>query len=210
MAAGSGSRMGALKQYEMLGDRRVLDWAIAGARSVADGVVVVVPADRIHEAEPDADAVVAGGDSRSDSVRSGLAAVPENVDVIFVHDAARPLASRALFADVVAAVASSAAAGAIPAIAVTDTVKRVDDGRVVATLDRAGLVAVQTPQAFTAGALRKAHLAGGHASDDAALVEVTGAQVVVVPGDPANRKLTTVADLTWARALVAERAAGRS
>lgn len=213
VAAGGGSRFGALKQYEALGDRRVLDWAVDAARTAADGVVMVVPPDRLgddnppdYTALPDGTfAVVAGGPTRSDSVRNGLAAVPDEADVILVHDAARPLASPALFAAVVEAVRATKAVGAVPGLAVIDTVKRVRDGLVVATLDRSELVAVQTPQAFVATMLRRAHEAGGDATDDAALVEAQGGTVVVVAGELANRKLTTPDDLAWARDLVAAR-----
>jgi 2-C-methyl-D-erythritol 4-phosphate cytidylyltransferase len=112
-----------------------------------------------------------------------------------VHDAARPFAAPALFEAVVAAVRAGAD-GAVPGIPVSDTIKRVVGGAVVATLDRDELVAVQTPQAFAAAALRRAHADGAaEATDDAALVEATGGRVVVVPGDPANTKITLRADL---------------
>lgn len=198
MAAGSGARFGGPKQYEFLGDRRVLDWSVAAARTVAIGVVLVVPPDRADDVEKDVDRVVAGGATRSDSVRCGLAAVPLDADVVVVHDAARPLAPGRLFAAVVGALAETGADGVVPVLPVNDTVKRVRDGQVVATLDRAELVRVQTPQAFRASALRAAHAAGGDATDDAALVEAAGGRVVVVPGDPANMKLTTTDDLQWA------------
>jgi len=155
-------------------------------------VVLVVPPD--HDAPEEADTVVNGGATRSDSVRAGLAAVPDDVEVIVVHDAARPFASPALFRAVIAAVTEGADA-AVPGVAVTDTIKQVAGGQVVATLDRNGLVAVQTPQAFSAQALRRAHATGGEATDDAALVESAGGRVVVVPGDPANTKITLRADL---------------
>ena len=194
VAAGSGSRFGGAKQFEDLRGRRVVDWAVAASRSVADGVVLVVPADHVDDDAPAADAVVAGAGTRSGSVRAGLAAVPADVDVVVVHDAARPFASPALFEAVVAAV-HGGADGAVPGMALADTIKRVVGGRVVATLDRAELVAVQTLQAFDAAALRRAHAAGGEATDDAALVEAAGGRVVVVPGDPANRKITERGDL---------------
>ncbi|MDP8936512.1 MAG: 2-C-methyl-D-erythritol 4-phosphate cytidylyltransferase [Actinomycetota bacterium] len=204
VAAGVGSRFGGPKQYETLGDRRVLDWSLAAARSVADGVVLAVLPERAGVPEPAADVIVAGGTSRSESVRAALAAVPATADVVVVHDGARPLASVALFEAVVAAV-QAGADGAVPGLPLADTVKRVFDGVVLATLDRAELVAVQTPQAFAAGPLRRAHSgseaeAFWHAAtDDAALVEALGGRVVVVPGEAANVKLTTPADLTTAR-----------
>ena len=117
-----------------------------------------------------------------------------------VHDGARPLASPALFGAVVDAVTGGADA-AVPAVAMADTVKRVEDGVVTATVARHGLVTVQTPQAFRADILRAAHDAGADATDDATLVEARGATVRVVPGDPRNIKVTTAADLEVAQAL---------
>lgn len=201
VAAGSGARFGTLKQYEQLGDCRVLDWALERTRAVADGIVLVVPPERAGESEPGVDAVVAGADTRAGSVRAGLAAVPHEAEVVVVHDAARPLASAALFEAVVEAVRSGAD-GAVPGIAVADTVKVVDNGTVAQTLDRGRLVAVQTPQAFAAGALRRAHEGGGEGTDDASLVEAAGGRVVVVPGEEANAKITTQHDLLVARALI--------
>src|SRR4051812_11847674 len=154
VAAGAGVRFGTLKQYEHLGDRRVLDWALERARAVADGVVLVVPPERAGESEHAVDAIVAGGDTRVGSVRAGLAAVPHEAEVIVVHDAARPLASVTLFQEVIKAVRAGAD-GAVPGIPLVDTVKVVEDGHVAETLDRDRLVAVQTPQAFAAGTLRR-------------------------------------------------------
>jgi 2-C-methyl-D-erythritol 4-phosphate cytidylyltransferase len=195
VAAGNGTRFGGPKQFAELEGRRVVDWALVASRSVADGVVLVVPADYLDVDAPAADVVVAGGATRSGSVRAGLAAVPAGADVVIVHDAARPFAAPALFEAVVACVRAGAD-GAVPGVAIADTVKRVAaDGRVVGTLDRAQLVAVQTPQAFAASALRPAHAGGGEATDDAALVEAAGGRVMIVPGDPANTKITFRTDL---------------
>jgi 2-C-methyl-D-erythritol 4-phosphate cytidylyltransferase len=194
VAAGSGSRFGGPKQFAELEGRRVVDWALVASRSVADGVVLVVPSAHLEDEAPAADVVVAGGATRSASVRAGLAAVPAGADVVVVHDAARPFAAPALFEAVVARVRAGADA-AIPGVPIADTVKRVVDGRVLGTLNRDELVAVQTPQAFAADALRKAHAGGGEATDDAALVEAAGGRVMVVPGDPANTKITLRTDL---------------
>lgn len=195
VAAGSGARFGGAKQFEELEGRRVVDWALAASRSVADGVVLVVPADHASDEATVADVAVLGGATRSASVRCGLAAVPADAEVVVVHDGARPFASPTLFEAVVAAVREGAD-GAVPGVALADTVKRVGaDGAVVETLDRNELVAVQTPQAFSAAALRRAHAAGGEATDDAALVEAAGGRVVVVAGDPANTKITLRTDL---------------
>ncbi len=207
VAAGSGSRFGRAKQYERLGDRRVLDWAVAQARAVSDGVVLVVPPESAGRREPGVDAVVPGGATRSESVRAGLAAVPGEADVVLVHDGARPMASAALFASVVAAVEAGADC-AVPGLPVANTVKRVVGDKVVATVDRSDLVEVQTPQGFAAGALRRAHADQPEATDDAALIEAGGGTVVVVPGEATNFKLTHAEDLAVARALVADRRPG--
>ena len=204
VAAGSGSRFGGPKQYEPLAGRRVLDWSLDAAKSACDGVVLVVPADRVHDDEPAASVVVAGAETRSGSVRNGMAATPPHADVIVVHDAARPLATAELFIAAVKAVREGAD-GAIAAVPVTDTVKRVADGAVAETLDRRRLVVVQTPQAFDAAILRRAHAAAAEATDDAALVEADGGRVVVVPGDPHNFKVTNPDDLAVAAALLERR-----
>jgi 2-C-methyl-D-erythritol 4-phosphate cytidylyltransferase len=202
VAGGGGRRYGGAKQFEALGGGRVLDLAAATARRASDGVVVVVP-----PAHAPAERAVAGGTTRTESVRNGLAAVPPEATIICVHDAARPLASAALFDAVVAAVARGAD-GAVPAVAVTDTVKVVNpDGVVLDTPDRAALVAVQTPQAFRADVLRRAHASGADGTDDASLVERIGGRVVTVPGEPWNRKITAPDDLEWARQWLADRGA---
>ena len=136
----------------------------------------------------------------------GLAAVPADAEVIAVHDGARPFASAALYRAVIDAVREGAD-GAVPGVEVTDTIKVVDRSMsVVATPARATLVAVQTPQAFRAAALRRAHEAAPEGTDDAALVEEAGGRVVVVPGEPDNRKLTVPDDMAWARARIAAEA----
>jgi 2-C-methyl-D-erythritol 4-phosphate cytidylyltransferase len=201
VAAGGGSRFGAAKQFARLGDASVLDRAVGVARESCDGVVVVLPSDRDWPA-PDGVRVAVGGATRSASVRAGLASVPESVEVVVVHDAARPLASRQLFASVIAAVEAGADA-AVPGLAVSDTLKRVRDDHVVETVPRADLVAVQTPQAFRRAALEAAHATAGVDTDDAALVEAAGGVVVVVAGEPRNLKLTLVDDLELAQALIA-------
>lgn len=203
VAGGAGTRFGALKQFATLHGRAVAERAVDACRSVADRVVLVVPAGHDGPAFG-ADAVVVGGQTRSASVRAGLAAAGQ-AEVVVVHDAARPLARPELFAAVVAAV-QAGAAGAVCAVEVTDTVKRVVAGEageltVIETLDRRSLVAVQTPQAFRLDALRRAHAGEPEATDDAALVEAIGLAVRVVPGDPENLKLTTPADLVRAERL---------
>lgn len=203
VAGGSGQRSGTLKQYELLGDDRVIDRSRRIAEAASDGVVVVVP-----PADVEREHGVAGGETRSDSVRAGLAHVPADATIICVHDAARPFATTDVYERVVDAVASGAD-GAVPAVAVTDTIKIVDDvGLVVSTPERSSLVAVQTPQAFRADVLRAAHTGGTTSTDDAGLVERLGGRVVAVAGDDRNRKLTHPDDLEWARRQVAEESTG--
>jgi 2-C-methyl-D-erythritol 4-phosphate cytidylyltransferase len=203
VAGGSGQRFGQMKQFALLAERPVVEWAVAACRPSANGVVLVLPRDAAVDVAHGADVVVEGGATRTESVRRGLAAVPEDAEVIVVHDAARPLASEALFRAVIEAVSSGGAGGAIPGVPVSDTIKVVDGAHAVTrTLDRSTLVAVQTPQAFGAELLRRAHAAGGEATDDAALVEALGATVRVVPGDPRNLKITTPADLGTAEHLL--------
>jgi 2-C-methyl-D-erythritol 4-phosphate cytidylyltransferase len=195
VAAGSGDRFGGRKQYLRLGSDRVVDWALRAARAHCDGIVLVVPAD-VTDAEPQADRVVAGGSTRSASVRQGLAAVPPDAEVIVVHDAARPVP----VPDVWRRVLAEARAGAdavVPVVPVTDTLRSVGGGPV----DRSELRAVQTPQAFGAEALRRAHAGDPEATDDASLVEAAGGRVVTVDGDPANVKITTPSDLALAELL---------
>ncbi len=197
VAAGSGTRFGQPKQYQPLGDHRVLDWSLHAARSASDGVVLVVPSHQVDNDEPLADRVVAGDVTRSGSVRAGLEAVPAEADVVVVHDGARPLATGDLFASVVAAIRQGAEA-AIPAIPVTDTVRSRTNG----IIERSDLVVVQTPQAFSAGALRDAHAREAEATDDAALVEAAGGKVMIVAGTPTNLKITYPTDLLVAEALL--------
>jgi 2-C-methyl-D-erythritol 4-phosphate cytidylyltransferase len=197
VAAGSASRFGQPKQYQPLGDRRVLDWSLRAASSSSDGVALVVPPEHVDDLEPLADLVVAGGTTRSESVRAGLAAVPADAEVILIHDGARPLASPDLFADVTTAVWNGAVA-VVPAMPVIDTVRSHTSGLV----DRRDLVVVQTPQAFHAPTLREAHASTPEATDDATLVESIGGEVRIVSGSPTNLKITYPTDLLVAEALL--------
>ncbi|MHB8263500.1 MAG: 2-C-methyl-D-erythritol 2,4-cyclodiphosphate synthase [Acidimicrobiales bacterium] len=145
--------------------------------------------------------IVAGGESRSASVREGLKQVPTGTGIVVVHDAARPLASPELVLSVIDAV-SRGAAGAVPATGIVDTIKEVQGQNVLHTPDRSRFVAVQTPQAFRADALRRAHESGMDATDDAALVEMLGEVVVTVPGEERNYKITTTDDLARLNAII--------
>jgi 2-C-methyl-D-erythritol 4-phosphate cytidylyltransferase len=140
-------------------------------------------------------ACVPGGETRADSVRAGLAEVPEDAVAVLVHDAARPLLPEAVIERVLAPLGEGWD-GAVPGLPVPDTLKRVDaDGTVLETVARDSLYAVQTPQAFPAEVLRRAVATGGDATDCAALVEAAGGRVKVVPGDPLLLKVTTADDL---------------
>jgi 2-C-methyl-D-erythritol 4-phosphate cytidylyltransferase len=140
-------------------------------------------------------ACVAGGETRADSVRAGLAEVPADAVVVVVHDAARPLVPEAVIERVLAPLGEGWD-GAVPGLPVADTLKRVDaGGTVLETVARDSLYSVQTPQAFPAEVLRRAVATGGDATDCAALVEAAGGRVKVVPGDPLLLKVTTADDL---------------
>jgi 2-C-methyl-D-erythritol 4-phosphate cytidylyltransferase len=202
VAGGASTRFGRPKQFTELAGRQVLDRALDVARCCTDAVVLVLPeADVAEGARRGCDRVVAGGATRAASVRAGLAVLPDSAEVVVVHDAARPLATPALFAAVIAAVAAGAD-GAVPAVPLADTVKRVRGSEVLETLPRDSLVAVQTPQAFRVEVLRRAHSGEPDATDDAGLLEALGARVVVVPGEACNLKLTRPVDLITASALL--------
>ena len=140
-------------------------------------------------------ACVPGGETRTDSVRAGLAEVPADALVVLVHDAARPLLPEAVIERVLAPL-SEGWDGAVPGLAVSDTLKRVGpDGAIAETVARDSLYAVQTPQAFPADVLRRAVADDGDATDCAGLVEAAGGRVKVVEGDPQLLKVTTAEDL---------------
>ncbi|MFG2848280.1 2-C-methyl-D-erythritol 4-phosphate cytidylyltransferase [Kitasatospora sp. NPDC048296] len=234
-AAGRGERLGpgAPKALRELGGVPLLVHAVrALARSRAVGLVVVAaPADGVAEVVALLDShgldgkdirVVAGGATRQESVRLGLAAIPEDVGIVLVHDAARPLVP----VEVVDAVAAAVRAGAeavVPAVPLADTVKRVEPNPggpepVIDTPERATLRAVQTPQGFDRAALVEVHAkalaeeaAGGAdapaVTDDAGLVERYGGRVVVVPGHEEAFKVTRPLDLVLAEAVLARRRA---
>jgi 2-C-methyl-D-erythritol 4-phosphate cytidylyltransferase len=155
---------------------------------------------------------VAGGAERQDSVRAGLAALPAEVRLVAVHDAARPLVRPEDIRRVIAAAEASGAA--ILGAPVADTVKRVREGRIVETPPRSECFAAQTPQVFRTDwlreALAKAEADGVRGTDDAALVERLGISVQVVTGPATNLKITTAADLRLAEALLAEAEAARA
>ncbi|MFF2779000.1 2-C-methyl-D-erythritol 4-phosphate cytidylyltransferase [Streptomyces sp. NPDC058052] len=230
-AAGRGVRLGpgAPKALRALNGTPMLVHAVramAASRAV-QLVVVVAPADGVTEVKHLLDAhalpertdylVVAGGDTRQESVHLGLKALPEGITTVLVHDAARPLVPVDTVDAVIEAVRDGAVA-VVPALPVADTVKEVepagrpgDPEQVVATPVRARLRAVQTPQGFDHATLADAHatiaLAGEGATDDAGMVERLGAPVVVVPGHEEAFKVTRPLDLVLAEAVLARRRA---
>lgn len=214
-AAGRGERMGSRwKPFLPLGGRPVLAWTLEVFQTsgAIAGVVLVVPEGfenaagrlaRRHGFEK-VRAVVRGGPERQDSVRAGLERVPSEASLVVVHDGVRPFLTDALLRGVLMAAWREGAA--IAALPVRETVKRVRDGMVEATVDRSDLWAAQTPQAFRRELLWEAHERawgeGHYDTDEAALVERLGKPVHVVPGLGENLKITTPEDLALARALL--------
>lgn len=220
LAAGRGRRMGGglPKQFLSLAGRPLLFHALKAfelADSV-DRVVLVAPADRVDRCREDVRAwgigkvtsVVAGGEKRQDSVAEGLGAVPATASVIAVHDGARPLILPEQI-DAVVGLAREKGSAAL-GTPVTDTVKEIEGGRVLRTLDRSRMWRVQTPQAFRAPILREAHgeaaRRGCLGTDDASLVEQLNAPVHVAPGREDNLKITAQEDLAMAESILRSRA----
>jgi 2-C-methyl-D-erythritol 4-phosphate cytidylyltransferase len=200
VAAGSGSRFGGPKHEVVLSGRPLWSWAQAALRSGGVDDVVLVG---------DVPGGIRGGSRRRDSVAAGLEKVPDDVAYTLVHDAARPLASKELVHHVIDRLVEGDIDAVIPAVPVRDTLKRVAGARVIATVDRSSLVAVQTPQGFRTEALRAAHQGSSDdVTDDAALIEQEGGSVVTIVGDPRNIKVTYPEDLIVAEALVSAAIAG--
>jgi 2-C-methyl-D-erythritol 4-phosphate cytidylyltransferase len=206
-AAGSGERLGAdrPKAFVRLGDRPLLAESLErlDASAWVDAIVVAAPpgweepvillAEELGCSK--VSSCVAGGATRAESVRNALAEVPDDAAVVLVHDAARPLVDDEVIGRVLSAL-NEGWDGAVPALPVADTVKRVDGERILQTLDRSELRVVQTPQAFVAGVLRDAFSGDvSSASDCSSLVEARGGRVKVVAGDARLLKVTERDDL---------------
>lgn len=210
VAAGSGTRLaaGMPKAFVTVGGRTLLEHAverIAGHPRVAS-VVVAVPADQVAPAAAlvGSASVVAGGATRQQSVAAALAAVPPHADVVLVHDAARAFVPSQVIDRVLEALDAGAAA-AVPSVGVRDTIRTVTAaGELGELVERAGLLAMQTPQGFRRSVLVRAHAAarGDDATDDAALVEDLGERVIAVAGDDRAFKVTTPFDLALAEAVL--------
>jgi 2-C-methyl-D-erythritol 4-phosphate cytidylyltransferase len=213
VAAGRGDRFGGdrPKAFAKLAGRPLLAESLERLESSdwVDGLVVVVPeeweepsillAEEIGAGK--VRAAVAGGATRADSVRAGVAEVPTDVALLLVHDAARPLLSEEVLERVVTAVGDECE-GAVPALPLRDTVKRAEGDAVAETVDRTGLYAAQTPQVFVAESLRRALAGADDGTDCAGLVEAAGGRVRLVEGDPRLVKVTTQADLDFVEALL--------
>lgn len=207
VAGGRGERLGLdhPKAFAKLGEDPLLAEPLRRLDDSGwiDAIVVVVPAGWEEPAILLAEelgcgkvsACVAGGEARADSVRAGLAEVPADAIAVLVHDAARPLVSDDVIERVLTPL-SEGWDGVVPGLPVADTLKRVDgDGRVLETVARDAVYAVQTPQAFPADVLRRALAGESAATDCAGSVEAAGGRVKVVPGDPRLLKVTTTEDL---------------
>ncbi len=213
VAAGRGERLGSggPKALVTVAGRPMLEWSVLALRSVGavGAVVVALPADRLEDA-PAGVIAVAGGATRSESVRAALMAAPSD-EVVIVHDAARPLATPGLFAESVLRLEQTGVDAIVAAAPVTDTIKQVrGEGRAVErTLDRSQLWSVQTPQTFRRDALERALDAPPEwlaaATDDAWLIERQGGTVAVLPAPPENLKITTPLDLRVAELLLGDR-----
>jgi 2-C-methyl-D-erythritol 4-phosphate cytidylyltransferase len=214
-AAGAGVRLGtavdgsaAPKALRMLAGRTLLQRSVAALADHVDQVVVAVPADSldlVHFHEPFVPVLmVAGGLTRQRSVSNALAALPEDVEYVLVHDAARPLVPSAVVRRVLAALRAGGRC-VVPVIAAHDSLRWLNDDGSTAPLDRARARLVQTPQGFAVDALRAAHASAVTelATDDASLVESCGETVILVEGDPRAFKITEPLDLLVAEALLA-------
>jgi len=226
VAGGSGERFGDArgKQLAKLAGRPVLAWsaeAFAAASGVGLVVLVAPPAraaeyrEVVESATGQVVVLAPSGETRQDSVRAGLSAVPSEFEAVIVHDGARPLVTAALVSACVARLAAEPGVdGAVVGQPCVDTVKTVDpDGLITGTPDRSALWTVQTPQVFRTEALRAAHeraaREGYFATDDAALVEYIGGRVAIVEGPRSNIKVTLPDDLVLAEALLRGRGGSR-
>ena len=223
-AAGRAQRFGgtANKIWSVVGGRTILDWTLGAfaAHPLIDGIIVVASEEELERIRSAASRtpkivdVVVGGATRAESVKNGLDALPDDAEIVLVHDAARPFVTAKILTDSIEAVERTGAS--VPGLPLSDTVKRVGvDRRVKATVPRAfvangetltGLTAVQTPQGARVSVLRIAYdqfdFTAGEPTDEASLIEAAGFPVEVVAGDPINIKITRQEDLIWAERIL--------
>ena len=199
LAAGRGTRAGGdrAKQWQDLAGARVIDWTLGAFRAAPgiDLVALVLPPDEMDRANPGEGIIIApGGATRAASVKAGLAALDgRGITRVLIHDVARPCVPWQVIANVIAALDTARAAA--PAVPVSDALWRGDAGKVTGIEPRAGLWRAQTPQGFDYAAIRAAHTDhADEAADDVEVARAAGIEVVIVPGDPDNLKITTAAD----------------
>ena len=199
-AAGSGQRFGGYKQFERIGDVRLVDRCVAALATVCDHVVVVLPP-AVSWTGPDVAAVVAGGSTNPESVRAGLSVVADDASVIVLHSPSHPLATPALVRRVVEHLATGLD-GACPVAPIHDVLKRLDDrGVVTDTLSKDHIMSTQMPMAFRSAVLRNALSRDTIGADAQTIVERHGARVGTIVGEPTNIHVTTREELEMARRL---------
>lgn len=211
VAAGAGIRFGSPKPFAALKGKRILDYCLETFNShpgIFEMVLVLRETskkafflDRYEKLK----AIATGGERRQDSVFSGFQQIsPAETDIVLIHDAARPLVKAELIDSIIEK--TKAKGAAIPALPVSDTIKKIDGDRVSRTIDRQGLYRIQTPQGFSCGILSRAFKGNledpGMYTDEAALLEKMGQDVFVVPGDPGNLKITVPEDLKIAETFI--------
>jgi 2-C-methyl-D-erythritol 4-phosphate cytidylyltransferase len=211
VAAGEGKRFGAAKTFAMLKGKTILDWSLEKfeEHEAIDSIILVLGRDRsgdeyLNRYKKIA-AIARGGEKRQNSVYSGLSCVDtQETEIILVHDGARPLVGKDLIGRIVDA--SREKGAVIPVVPLEDTIKRVEEQKVLRTEERRQLFRVQTPQGFSFSLLKEAfvHAMEDHfyGTDEAVLVERLGKDVFVIPGDQRNMKITTTEDLKIAEALI--------
>ena len=224
-AAGAGERLGpgAPKAHRLLDGKPLFVYSLRTFAGVADidHIIVVARADEVANVQEAIASdkslessllnidVVAGGATRQESVSHGLAALNDDDDLVLIHDAARALVPTDVVRSVIACLVAGEQA-VIPVVPVTDTMRAFTDGNLGPVVDRAGLVAVQTPQGFTKGIVVRAHQdfdagSGVAATDDASLVELLGVSIAHVDGSPDAFKVTYANDLLLAESVIADR-----
>jgi 2-C-methyl-D-erythritol 4-phosphate cytidylyltransferase len=211
VAAGAGIRFGSPKPFAALKGKRILDYCLETFNShpgIFEMVLVLRETskkafflDRYEKLK----AIATGGERRQDSVFSGFQQIsPAETDIVLIHDAARPLVKAELIDSIIKK--TKAKGAAIPALPVSDTIKKIDGGRVSRTIDRHGLYSIQTPQGFSCEILSRAFKGNledpGMYTDEAALLEKLGQDVFIVPGDPGNLKITVPEDLKIAESFI--------
>lgn len=218
VAAGGGRRFGAVKQIALLAGQPVLEWTLQAfdQHREIDKIILVLREELEHRHYrrrfAKLSAVVPGGKERQDSVRAGFAELRSATSgIVLIHDGVRPLIREDLISQVIAEAECSGAA--VPIVPIEDTIKRVENSKILGTMDRKKLFRVQTPQGFQYDILKAALTQGAVdnicGTDEAALVERLGKEVTTVSGDPENLKITGPGDLKIAEVLLEDQIRNR-